>query len=280
MTTCAALHADEPTDALDGLLCRNHGWRLRDLLGAREGLGEPGREHHGLPWMWEHLEQAMPSLTQGQGSGGGSWVRDREAEQLASVIALRADIRDWLGEVAADLMKRLPAAGPAKVRLSTSVTSRRYRGADWDVVQRSATWLLAQADALLSGRGLPEDVARAAVAATLDTASQLASRAHALAPWRPAPTVIEGIPCRCGSVGSVHDYGDYRICQGCSRKYDDHEWDVLMAVLSRRFGTVECACGKSVPLDPTLRVVQHDRPGRRDQCPGSRVLREDVRRAS
>lgn len=237
MTACAIQHPDDdPKDATDGLLCLVHGRRLRDHLGEREGLGEEGRERHGLPWMWEHLAVAYPSLEQGSGDGGGSGPKDREAERLASVVALRDDIRDWLGATCAELAERLTMQGPAGVTLSTDYRVRHI-GTDWDVVARSARWLLAHCGALTNGTGIgDQDVAGESLRLLLEQADQLASRAHALAPWRPQPTAKAGIPCRCTAVGHVHDHGDQYVCWACGKKYSDDEWGTLMKVLARRFG--------------------------------------------
>lgn len=241
MSACAIRHPeDDPQDAVDGLLCRHHGQRMRDHLGAREGLCEEGRERHGLPWMWEHLAVAYPSLTVSQGDGNGGGPKDREAERLASVIALRDDIRDWLGATCAELADRIGLHGPSGVTLSTD-WQIRHIGTDWDVVGRSARWLLAHAEPLLAGARLPEDVGAESVTLLLEQADQLASRAHALAPWRPAPTAKAGIPCRCRAVGHVHDHGDAYVCWACGAKYDDEQWGVLMKVFARRFADQEGA---------------------------------------
>jgi len=230
---CAALACDR--DAADGLACREHGRRFRDHLGAREGLGEPGCESHGLPWMWSHLRGAYPSIA-GWKTPGATGPADREAERLAAVVGLRADIRDWLGSVAADLAERLERAGPPRVRLTTDYR-RRHVGRDVDVVRGSARWLLTHADALLTGQGLPEDVAAEMVGLLLGQADDLASRAHALAPWQPVPTAIDGVPCRC-MARALHDHGDQVTCWSCGRSYTREEYTVLCKVLARRFADI------------------------------------------
>jgi hypothetical protein len=206
-----------------GLLCGNHGQRLADHFGAREGHGDPDRTSHGLPWMWDHLAAAYPSLTGWSApSRGGNDIGDPEAEKLAAVMTLRTDISDYLVATALDLAERLGRVGP------DLVTTDRLRA------HRSAGWLLAHIEPLRAGQGAG-DAADEAVAAALDEADGLASRAHALAPWRPAPTRIDGIPCRCGAVGTVHDHGDVRKCWRCGQEFDGDEWAVLMQVLARRF---------------------------------------------
>jgi len=230
---CPAEHCDQPP--ADGLACGQHGRRLRDHLGAREGLGEPGCESHGLPWMWSHLRGAYPSIA-GWKTPGATGPADREAERLAAVVGLRADIRDWLGSVAADLAERLERAGPPHVRLTTDYR-RRHVGRDVDVVRGSARWLLTHADALLTGQGLPEDVAAEMVGLLLGQADDLASRAHALAPWQPVPTAIDGVPCRC-MARALHDHGDQVTCWSCGRSYTREEYTVLCKVLARRFADI------------------------------------------
>jgi hypothetical protein len=219
--TCAARACERPP--VLGLLCGGHGQRLADHYGAREGHGGPDRTSHGLPWMWDHLALAYPSLTGWAApSRGGSDVGDPEAEKLAAVVTLRTEIRDHLVATALDVADRLGRRGPALA------TTERLQA------HRSAGWLLAHIEPIRAGQGIA-DAADEAVAAVLDEADQLASRAHALAPWRPAPTRIDGIPCRCGAVGTVHDHGDVRKCWRCGREFDEHEWAALMTVLARRF---------------------------------------------
>lgn len=205
-----------------GLLCPEHGQRLGDHYGAREGHGQPGRISHGLPWMWEHLQLAYPSVTGWTSGGGGGDIDDPEAEKLAAVLSLRSDIHDHLTETAADLASRLGRHGPQATR------SQRV------AVLRAAAWLLAHLESLRAAQGV-QGAGDEAVAAVLDEADGLASRAHALAPWRPAPTRIEGIPCRCGAVGTVHDHGDVRKCWRCGRGYSEDEWAALMKVFAHRF---------------------------------------------
>lgn len=241
-----------------GLLCPEHGQRLGDHYGAREGHGQPGRISHGLPWMWEHLQLAYPSVTGWTSGGGGGDIDDPEAEKLAAVLSLRSDIHDHLIETAADLASRLGRHGPQATR------SQRV------AVLRAAAWLLAHLESLRAAQGvratdeahgrlldsmapvtagayipamdaLDAATSREAVAAVLDEADGLASRAHALAPWRPAPTRIEGIPCRCGAVGTVHDHGEIRKCWRCGRGYSEDEWAALMKVFAHRFRDQEGA---------------------------------------
>lgn len=247
-----------------GLLCSEHGARIADHYGAREGHAAPGRTpSHGLPWMWDHLQLAYPSLA---GWSGGTLakgeIRDPEAEKLAAVITLRQEIHDHLTITARELAEDLGRTGP------DLATTPRLR------VQRSARWLLAHIEPLRAAQGAratsvhlanaireaTENYERAmaagtpalaitdvganahagakaeAVRALLAEADALASRAHALAPWREAPTRIEGIPCRCGAVGTVHDFGDVRKCLRCLRSYSDIEWRALTRVLAHRFG--------------------------------------------
>jgi hypothetical protein len=82
-------------------------------------------------------------------------------------------------------------------------------------------------------------VAVEAVASVLEEADALASRAHALAPWREAPSKLDGIPCRCGAVGTIHDFGDVRKCIRCAASYDELHWKALMKVLAHRFSDQE-----------------------------------------
>lgn len=256
------------TSAL-GLLCPEHGQRLADHYGAREGHGSPGRTSHGLPWMYDHVEIAYPSLA---GWSGGTLGRDdiddAEAQKLAAVIDLRTEIHDHLTITARELADDLGRKGP------DLATSERKR------VRRAAGWLLAHIESLRAAQGAratgaavtaaaaqaitvhavtepvnvytdrvttPAGVVQSAVAAAhagaarwavrglLEEADDLASRAHALAPWRPAPTRLKGIPCRCGAVGTVHDHGDIRKCWRCGRGYDEAQWAALMKVLAYRF---------------------------------------------
>ncbi len=91
--------------------------------------------------------------------------------------------------------------------------------------RRSAAFLLVQAEALA---GHPE------VATAWQELADLMSRAHALAPWRPAPTKLEGIPCRCGAV-ELHDHGGEILCWACRRSLTLEEYRVATVVFARRF---------------------------------------------
>jgi hypothetical protein len=207
-----------------GWLCPEHGQRLANHYGAREGIGERGRESHGLPWMWEHMRLAYPSLA---GWSGGTLasgdIDDAEAEKLAAVITLRQDIHDHLSAVVADLAERLGRKGP------DLATTQRL------AVQRAARWLLAHIEPLRAAQGIG-DAADEAVATLVEEADALASRAHALAPWREAPTRVKWAPCRCGSTGTVHDFGDVRRCGRCQTNYSEEEWRALTVAFGARFG--------------------------------------------
>jgi hypothetical protein len=265
---CAARPNDKPCErpATLGLLCGQDGTRIADHYGAREGHGQPGRLIHGLPWMYEHVRLAYPSVTGWTAGNGASDIDDPEAEKLAAVLALRTDILDHLTETARDLAERLGRAGP-------QLTNPRWRVTPFAQVMRSAGWLLVNIESLRAGQGVQataEYVAAAkrqaqiswllsddptfsgavidaaaaaahisvkaeAVAAVLEEADDLASRAHALAPWRPAPTKLKDIPCRCGSVGTIYDHSDVRKCWRCGRTYSEEEWAIFMKVYTRRF---------------------------------------------
>ena len=154
---------------------------------------------------------------------------------LSAVLALRSDIHDHLTETARDLAERIGRVGPRLDRTSA-----------WMRVYRAAGWLVANVESLRSGQGI-QDAGDEAVAAVLEEADDLASRAHALAPWRPAPEKLKGIPCRCGTMGTVYDHGDVRKCWRCGRTYSEEEWAIFMKVYIRRFcqRTPVCAwhCG-------------------------------------
>lgn len=219
-----------------GLLCVEHGVRLADHYGAREGHAAPGRTpSHGLPWMYDHLQLAYPSLTGRAGNGGRSDIDDTEAEKLSAVITLRTDIAHHLAAVGADLAERLDRKGPP------TAPSERL------AVHRTTRWLLAHLEPLRAGQGIG-DAADEAVATLVEEADALAARAHALAPWREAPTRIDGIPCRCGAVGTIHDFGDVRKCARCTRSYTDVEWRALTKVLAHRFADQE---GHTVAIPST-----------------------------
>lgn len=256
-----------------GLLCIEHGTRLADHYGAREGLGTPGRIIHGLPWMYDHIQLAYPSLAGWSGGNRDSGdIDDAEAEKLSAVMALRTEIRDHLTITACELAEDI-GRKPPDLAISQRVA-----------VVRSAAWLVAHIEPLRAAQGaratevachaagraaakqyyednglgdvpamakIPPSIitdamnaAHAAakaecVRALLEEADGLASRAHALAPWREAPTRIDGIPCRCGSVGTIHDFGDTRRCIRCGASYDELHWKALMKVLAHRFSDQE-----------------------------------------
>lgn len=202
-----------PAPADRGLLCSSDSRRLRGFLGAEEGL-DPEHPVHGLPWAWDALGDAYPSLSQAPG-GGGSGVDDPEAERASSVISVRADIAERLLYWTFAVMNSTGLAGPdvpAPQRLS---------------VRRSAAFLLVQAEALETH---PE------VSNAWDELADVMSRAHALAPWRPPPSHLKGIPCRCGEL-SLHHHGDVIKCWSgaCGRVYSAEEYAVLTKVLAHRF---------------------------------------------
>jgi hypothetical protein len=171
---------------------------------------------------------AYPSLAGWSGGNRDSGdIDDAEAEKLSAVIVLRQDIYDHLAAVVADLAERLGRTGP------DLATTQRL------AAQRCARWLLAHIEPLRAGQGIQEGLADEGVATLVEEADELAARAHVLAPWRPAPTRLDGIPCRCGAVGTVHDHGDIRKCWRCARTYTDDEWAVLMKVLAHRFRDLE-----------------------------------------
>jgi len=223
---CVARNCDSA--AVLQLLCARDGQRLADHYGAREGHGQPGRLNHGLPWMWEHVRLAYPSVSGWTSGGGSSDIDDPEAEKLAAVMSLRSDIRDHLVETADDLATRMGRHGPHLDGIP-----------DWRIVYRSSTWLVANIQSLRAGHN--SAAGDEAVAAVLAEADDLASRAHALAPWRAAPTKLDGIPCRCGAIGTMHDYGDTVVCWRCARKYSPDEYQVLCKVLAHRFRDQEGA---------------------------------------
>jgi hypothetical protein len=95
---------------------------------------------------------------------------------------------------------------------------------------------MAPGEVLAAGVAAAHAAAKAeCVRALLEEADALASRAHALAPWREAPTRVDGIPCRCGSVGTIHDFGDVRKCWRCSKTFNEVEWRALTVVMAHRF---------------------------------------------
>lgn len=206
-----------------GLLCARCAQILEGFLGGQEGLGEEGREVHGLPWAYDHIENAYPSLSQAPSSGGSS-IEDAEAERLANVVSLRADIHDvlqaWADAVADESRMDRPGSQPALVSRGIKLgTAQRYR------VRRRAEWLLAHAEALHS---------HPAVAEAWQELADLMSRAHALAPWRPAPTQLVGIPCRCGAL-ALNDYGDQVMCTACRWSFTPETYRIWTKVLGRRY---------------------------------------------
>lgn len=219
-----------PFEASFGLLCTGDARRLLDHLGASENPQDENAPH-GLPWAWEHLGQFVePAVRPGDSTGGSG---ELQVPISLSVIDLRNEIKDWLGTTAAELMERLDGIGPPGVVLTTDYRERHI-GVPWQIVRRSAQWLLAQGESLAAGAGIPdEDVAAEAVRSVWQGAGDLMSRAHALAPWRPAPTHIDGIPCGCGLV-ALHDHGDEIRCHGCRRSYSREQYRILTVILARR----------------------------------------------
>lgn len=240
-----------------GLLCGEHGQRLSDHYGAREGLGTPGRIIHGLPWMYDHIQLAYPSLAGWSGGNrDGGDIDDAEAEKLSAVMALRTEIHDHLTITACELAEDI-GRKPPDLAISQRVA-----------VVRSAAWLVAHIEPLRAAQGAraTEDAVKGAiewaetepvtdvheaiaaaharakaesVRALLEEADGLASRAHALAPWREAPTRIEWAPCRCGATGTIHDFGDLRKCWHCGRTFDELHWAALVKVMANRFSDQE-----------------------------------------
>jgi len=207
---CALVEAER------GNLCGRCSRQLRGCLGAEEGM-DPDHPVHGLPWAYDHLEDAYPSLSQASGNGGGSGPADREAQRLAVVLSVRADIHDVLASWVADVAEHGGLIG---------LSARVLRGLPARLrVARHAAWLLARVEAL---------EAHPAVADAWEELGDLMSRAHALAPWRPAPTHLDGIPCRCGEMG-LHDHGDEVKCWRCGHAYSREEYRVLTVILARRF---------------------------------------------
>jgi hypothetical protein len=250
--TVAGLHLDyedHPEDcagclpalAEHGLTCHQDSRRLRDHLGEREGIRPHRREceaprgqdcecpdpPHGLAWAWDHLTAAHPlvaSPAPSDGSTGKRAISDPEAERLAAVLALRDEIRDVLGSWAATVAERIGGAGPLGVTVHTNPQHERHVGPDRVIVRNCQTWLLrniASVEGHESVRELSEELAG------------LMSRAHALAPWRPAPTHLDGIPCRCGAC-ALHDHGDEVKCWACGLSYTPEHYETLCKVLAYR----------------------------------------------
>lgn len=200
-----------PAEATRGLLCDRDSRILRGHLGAEEGL-DPDRPVHGLPWAWEHLQHAYPSLSQAPSSGGSS-IEDAEAERLAAVVSLRADIAERLLFWTFAVMNATGLAGP-----DIPATERL-------TVRRCSAFLLVQAEHMEH---------HPSVAEAWQELADLMSRAHALAPWRPAPTRLEGIPCRCGAK-ALYDHTDEVKCWACGYTMDREQYRVLTTVYARRF---------------------------------------------
>ena len=218
LTDCAIL---VPVDAEHGLICNRCHRGLTDALGAREGLGDPGRESHGLPWVWDRLWGALvPSA----GSTDGRGMGDPGSPLNLTAHDLIADIRDVLGSWCAEVKERHGMAGPPDVYVFTD--RRPFPRDGRVVVRRCSAWLLRQVALLEVNPGVGEAVSEL---------EDLMRRGHALVPWRPAPTVVPGVPCRCASVGSIHDYGTERRCWRCGRSWTDEEWRIWTVVLARRF---------------------------------------------
>ena len=225
----------QPAEAEHGHLCRWCHRALTDRLGGREQPDGP----HGLAWIWDYLQPLRdPRLTY---VGGDVRTSNGWPVPIAvPVIDLSNDIRDTLASWVADTRERTGMAGPADVRV---FTDRRPIGADRMIVRRCAEWLLRNV-AVLEGAELTWTVGEGDDAVThtewpvvnaYDELGSLTSRAHALAPWRPRPTLIEGIPCRCMAT-ALHHYGDGVLCLACRRGYTLEEYATLTKVLARRFG--------------------------------------------
>lgn len=238
-----------PTDAEHGLICGGHSRRLRDHLGAREGLRlhraactarddrascECPEAPHGIAWAWSALTSAHPIVASSAAGDGRSarTVGDPEAERLSAVLALRTEIRDTLGSWCADVADRTGLVGPAGVTVSTSAppaaTGDHGLGgsADRRIVNRCEDWLLRQIAAVEGHESVADLYAELA---------DLMSRSHALAPWRPAPTRVSGIPCRCMAT-ALYDHGDEIKCWACGSSYTHEEYERLCKVLAARYG--------------------------------------------
>lgn len=253
-----------PTEADLGLLCTRDVQHMEGFLGAEEGLGEPGEEVHGLPWAWEHLQSAYPSLSQAPSSGGRSGTyADPEAERLAAAVSIRDDIHGTLAEWVQTLTEQAGLAGPNLTITLAAANPDDVRTYVQGVqVRRYADWLLRNIEPLLSGAGVtaseldvaamlvpgegridpsgetPEqhlaELRARQVVAVWDELADLMTRAHALAPWRPAPTKLDGALCRCGA-SELHDHGDEIVCWACRRSLTREEYRVATVVFARRF---------------------------------------------
>ncbi len=249
-----------PVQADRGLLCGRCAEHLEGFLGGQEGLSEdPEREVHGLPWAWEHLATAFPSLSQAPSSGGSS-IEDAEAQRVTAVVSARDDIHDSLAQWVKTLAEQAGLKGPDLTFTITARPADARSRAQGIRVSRYANWLLRHIDPLLAGTGvqasdldvaamlspgstpMAEDEAEAdlvelraaQVVAVWDELADLMSRAHALAPWRPVPTHLDGIPCRCGEV-ALHDHGDEVKCWRCGKSYSREQYKILVKVMARRF---------------------------------------------
>jgi hypothetical protein len=149
------------------------------------------------------------------------------------VLSLRDEIRDTLASWTADVMDRWRLAGPPGVGVYTDRPPVGPPGLTRDardrlIVMRCASWLLAQAEPF---------AAHEAVAVAYTELSALLTRAHQLAPWRPAPTLIDGVPCRCMAT-ALHDHGDDGIvCWRCGVTYTRDSYQRLLKVLDHRVRT-------------------------------------------
>lgn len=249
-----------PVQADRGLLCARCADRLEGFLGGQEGLAEdPEREVHGLPWAWEHLATAWPSLSQAP-SSGGSTIEDAEAQRVAAVVSARDDIHDTLRQWVEVLTEQTGLSGPDLTFTITARPEEARTRAQGIRVSRYANWLLRHIEPLLAGTGVaPSDLDVAAmlspgegmleqdtpeqdladlrarqVVAVWDELGELMSRAHALAPWRPVPTKLEGIPCRCGAL-ALHDYGTEIQCSACRWNFSRETYRIWTVVLGRRY---------------------------------------------
>lgn len=211
----------QPREAERGLLCSGCSRRLRDHLGEREQPEGP----HGLAWAWAHIVAAHPFIaTPAPATGSGKRaVSDPEAERLANLVALRCDIRDTLAALTADVAERAGLTGPADVQVFMDQPSI---GNDRIIVRRCTAWLLRHVESLESSPAVPD---------AWEQLGLLMTQAHALAPWRPAPTRIDGVPCRCRSI-ALDDFGDEVKCAACGSSYSREEYVVLVKVMARRFG--------------------------------------------
>ena len=219
---CLVPRCDDAPDV--GQLCATHGRHLRDALGAREGLGRPGRESHGLPWAWERLRGVLAPGSADRARGASI---DPAAPLNLAALDLRNAIRDTLGETWALVRDHLGLRDPEPLVLSTSVVEARHIGRDWAIVRTSAELLLRR-DALAAL------LAHDAAGYVLGDLTALMSRAHALTPWRSDPQHIEHVPCRCMAT-ALHDHGDVVKCWNCGVEYEPEHYQALIKVMATRF---------------------------------------------